>query len=197
VASTLGNQQIATRYATALFGLAQEQGQTDRVAQDLETLATIINESADFGRLLSNAALKRQDVTGALLAVAENAKLSDLAKKFLGTVAQNGRAAALPAIVAEAQAQIARARGEITAEVTSAQTLDKAQADAVAAALKKALGQTVKVKLLEDAALIGGLVVRVGSRLIDGSVRSKLERLARALKSQDASTGKTKMKEVA
>lgn len=196
MASTSGND-VARRYATALFELAKEQNALDRISADLQVLGDIIATSADFNRMTANTTLKRDDQTRALLAIAEGAKFSDITHKFLGLVAARRRLPALSAIVAAVQAEIARHKGEVTAEVTAAHALTPAQIDSIASGLKKALGMQVKVRVTEDTHILGGLVVRVGSQLIDSSVRTKLDRLARALKTQDQSTGKTKMKEVA
>jgi F-type H+-transporting ATPase subunit delta len=197
VASKLGNQDVARRYATALFELAKEQNEIDRIAADLRSLSDVIAASADFGVLMSNVTLKRGDQEKAVLAIADALKFSALGKNFLGVLAVKRRLADLPAIIDAVQAAIAHHKGETTAEVTAAYALDEAQVDGIAAALKKALGLNIKIKLTTDAAIMGGLVIRVGSQLIDSSVRTKLARLTRALKSQDQSSDENKMKEVA
>lgn len=197
MASTSGNSEIARRYATALFELAKEQGALDAAAQDLAVLGSMLANSKDLAMLTANATLQRRDQEKAVQAVADAAQFAPLTKNFLGLLAQKRRLADLPAIIAAVQAEISRHKGETTAEVTTAQPLAPAQADAIAAALKKGLGLNVKLRMIEDASLLGGLVVRVGSMLIDGSVRTKLDRLTRTLKSQDPSTDTKKMKEVA
>jgi F-type H+-transporting ATPase subunit delta len=197
VASTSGNQEIARRYATALFELAKEQNALDKIAADLQALGNIIAESKDFVAFIGNISYKRAEQGKAIAAIAEGAKLSPLTKNFLGLLAAKRRLGALPEIIAAVQAAIDAHKGETTAEVISAQALDKGQADSIATALKKALGLNVRLKLTQDPSIMGGLVVRVGSMLVDSSVRTKLERLTRALKSSDQSKDKTKMKEVA
>jgi len=197
MASVSGNQEIARRYATALFGLAEERQGIDALAADLQSLKTIIADSKDFNILMTNGSLKRADQSRAILAIADAAKFSDLTRKFLGALADARRLPALSGIIASTQDIIAKHKGEVTAEVTAAHALDKAHIDSISASLKKSLGMTVKINLTEDKSIIGGLIIRVGSKLIDSSVRTKLERLTRALKSQDSDTGKTKMKEVA
>ncbi len=197
MASQGGNQDIARRYALALFEMAKEQGKIDQVSQDLVALRSIVAQSAEFRALMVNPTIKRDQQAKALAGLAAHIKSSDLMGQFLGTLAAKRRLPALDLIIAAAEEQIAQHRGEVTAHVVSAQKLDKSQIDSIAANLKKALGMTVKVHATENADIIGGLVIRVGSQLIDSSVRTKLERLTRALKSQSTSTDKTKMKEVA
>lgn len=197
MAYTSGTQEIARRYGTALFELAREQGALDAVAADLAALARMIAESDDFSNLIANATIRRADQEKAVLALADAAKFAPVTRNALGLLAARRRLAALPAIIDAVQAEIARHKGETTAQVTTAQPLAPAQSDAIAAALKKALGLDVKINAVEDKGIMGGLVVRVGSMLIDSSVRTKLDRLARALKSQDTTSDQKKMKEVA
>ena len=192
-----GNLNVARRYATAYYGLAQEQGQIDAVSQDLQSLSRILAESSDFLRFISNATLQRADQARALAAIGSKAAFCALTQKFLGSLAMKRRLNVLPQIIAAMQDEIARHRGEVTAEVTAAFALSPAQVSGIAAALKKNLGLTVKVIVKEDAAIMGGLVITIGSRRIDSSVKSKLERLHRALKSANTINNKTKMREVA
>ncbi len=197
MAGQTGNQDIARRYALAFFELAKEQGQMDPISLDLQSLKGMVAESKDFRTFMSNATLRRDDQMRALVALGEKAKWHSLTQKFLGTLAAKRRLAILPEIIAAVQAEIARQKGEVTAEVTAAYALDPAQVSSVAAALKKVLGLTVKIELKQDADIMGGLVIRIGSQLIDSSVRAKLERLHRALKNSNTSIDKKKMREVA
>lgn len=197
VASQSGHQDVARRYALALFEMAKEQGKIDQVSHDLVALRGILAQSADFRSLIMNPTIQRDQQVKALAGIAAHAKLSDLTGKFLGTLAAKRRLGALESIVTAAEDQIAHHRGEVTAYVISAQKLEASQIDSIAANLKKTLGMTIKIHATENADIVGGLVIRVGSQLIDSSVRTKLERLTRALKSQSTSTDKTKMKEVA
>lgn len=197
MAGQTGNQDIARRYALAFFALAKEQSQVDPVSQDLQSLKGMLAESSDFRKFISNATLQRKDQARALAALGEKAKFSALMQKFLGTLAMKRRLDVLPEIVAAIQNEIARHKGEMTAEITAAYPLDAAQVNGIAASLKKILGMTVKVELKEDADIMGGLIIKLGSQRIDSSVRSKLERLHRALKSLNTPTDKTKMREVA
>lgn len=197
MAGKTGNQAIARRYATAFFELASEQSQIDVIAGDLTTIEGLLASGGDMDRFIHNTTLRRADQVKALSALAAQFKLSKLSEKLLGVVAQNRRLPDLGAIVASAQELIAEHRGEVTAEVTAAQALDQSQIEAIASNLKKVLGKNVQVNLHVDAAIMGGLIVKVGSRLIDSSVKTKLERLHRALKSNNESSDKAKMKEVA
>lgn len=197
MAGKTGNQAIARRYATAFFELASEQSQIDVIAGDLTTIEALLASGGDMDRFIHNTTLRRADQVKALSALAAQFKLSKLSEKLLGVVAQNRRLPDLGAIVASAQELIAEHRGEVTAEVTAAQALDQSQIEAIASNLKKVLGKNVQVNLHVDAAIMGGLIVKVGSRLIDSSVKTKLERLHRALKSNNESSDKAKMKEVA
>jgi F-type H+-transporting ATPase subunit delta len=182
LASHAGNQDIARRYAAAFFALAQEQSQVDRIEKDLDTVRALLASGGDFTAFIRNTTLRRADQAKALVAIAQHLKVSSLSEKLLGTLAEKRRLAALPEIVAAVQALISAHKGEITAEVTAAQALDQEQIGEIAANLKKALGKDVKVGLSIDPSIMGGLIIKVGSKLIDNSVRTKLERLHRALK---------------
>ena len=197
MAGQTGHQDIARRYAHAFFELAKEQGQVDAVSADLQALVKALAGSSDFRKFIDNAALRRNDQVKALSAVGEKAKFKPLTLQFLGTVAAKGRLNILSEIIAETQAEIARHKGEVTAHVTAAYELDLAQVASIAVSLKKILGLTVKVEMKEDASIMGGLIIHVGSQRIDSSVKAKLERLHRSLKSSNTSKNKTKMREVA
>lgn len=191
------NQDVARRYALAFFALAREQNGIDQVSADLSGLARMLSDSSDLRKFIGNAVLSRTVQIKVLAELGEKAKFHALTRKFLGTLAMKRRLGALPEIIMAAQNEISRHKGETTAEVISAQVLDGAQTAAIAAALKKVLGMTVRIELKHDEAIMGGLIINVGSKMIDSSVRSKLERLHRALKSSNASNGKAKMREVA
>lgn len=173
---------LAARYAAALFELAEEKKQLDQVAADLASLKAVIAGSGDLARLIRSPVLSRAEQSRALAAVLEKAGMSELVRRFVGLVAQNRRLFVLPDMIDAYLSQLAERRGEVTAEVVSARPLSDAQRDAVAAALRKAIGGKVAVAARVDPALIGGLVVKVGSRLIDSSLRTKLQRLQHAMK---------------
>lgn len=173
---------IAGRYAAAIYDLADEQKALDEIAKDLSELSAMIAASADLRRLVRSPLLGREEQTAAMNAVLESAGVSELTRRFVGVVARNRRLFALKAIVAAYLRMLAARRGEVTAEVTSAVKLSQKQADSVAEALRKAVGAKVSVDLHVDPALIGGLVVKVGSRMVDSSLRTKLQRLQLAMK---------------
>lgn len=196
MAGPSGYQDIARRYAAAFFALAKEQSQLDAVANDMAMLGAGLSTGALNG-FLNNSTLKRDKQSEALLAAAKALKVSDLTAKLLGLLASKRRLPVLSSVIAEVQALIAAEKGEVTAEVTAAQALDQSQIDQIAANLKKSLGQDVRVVLHIDASIMGGLIIKVGSKLIDSSIRTKLDRLHRALKKSTTASDKAQMKEVA
>lgn len=173
---------LAGRYAAALYDLAGEQGVVTAVETDLDTLAAAVRESADLAALIKNPEVSREAAAKAVDAVAEYLKLSGLTRNFLGVLAANRRLAALPDVVRAFTAIAAAARGEVTAEVTTAHPLDEAQLAQLAEKLKVREGRSVTVKAHVDPAILGGLVVKIGSRMIDGSIRTRLNSLAQAMK---------------
>jgi len=197
VASRSGNQNTAKRYATAFFELAKEQSQIDAIGADLEKLAVLAEADSDIKSFMHNPTLRREDQAAALQAVAEHLKLSKLTAQFLGTLAMKRRLDTLALVVKNVAAQIAAHKGETTAYVTAAQALDQKQIGDIAANLKQVLNMEVRVVLTVDPGIMGGLIVRVGSKLIDSSVRTKLDRLHRALKNNNSPSDQKKMKEVA
>lgn len=173
---------VAGRYATALYDLADEAKSLDDVAGDLSALQKLIAESRDFARLVSSPLVRRDAQAAATNAVMAKAGVNDLTRRFVGVVTGNGRLNALPAIITAFLAELARRRGEVAAEITSARPLDDDQKATIAEALRASAGGKVAVEVKVDPSLIGGLVVRVGSRMVDSSVRSKLQRLQMAMK---------------
>ena len=129
---------LASRYATALYDLADEQGALDTVAGDLKSLRKMIHESDDFARFIKSPVLTRTEQAGAIKAVAEKAQLSALTQKFLGLAAANRRLFALPGIISGFLSTLATRRGEVAAEVTSAAPLSDAQLSAISAAANPA-----------------------------------------------------------
>jgi len=175
-------QGLAGRYALALYELADGQKVLDDVAGDLTALRQLMAESPEFVRLIRSPVLSRDEQTKGAQAILSSFGAHDLTKKFVGVLAQNRRLFALGDMITAYLAELARRRGEVVAEVTSAAPLDQEQVDAVTEALRKVVGQKVSVSLSVDAELIGGLIVRVGSRMIDSSLRTKLQRLQLAMK---------------
>ena len=170
------------RYAKALFDLADENGVIPAVEADLKSLKTMLAESKDLTRLMSSPAFSSEDRAKGLTAVAERAKLSPLTRTFLGLLAANGRSAVLQSAIAGFLALSAKRRGVVAAEVTTAVSLTPAQQKGVAAALRTALGKDPELSTRVDPAILGGMKVRVGSRLFDASLKSRLDSLKFALK---------------
>lgn len=197
MASRSGNQNTAKRYATAFFELAKEKSQIDTIAADLEKLAVLADADGDIQSFMHNPTLRREDQAAALQAIADHLKVSKLTAQFLGTLAVKRRLAILPEALKAVSALIAAEKGEVTAHVTAAQALDQKQIGDIAANLKQVLGVEVRVTLTVDPEIMGGLIIRVGSKLIDSSVRTKLDRLHRALKNNNSQSDQKKMKEVA
>ncbi len=173
---------IAERYAAALFELAEEKGELDKVAGDLRDLRKMLAESNDLRRMIANPVIARKQRLQAVQELAKKAGFSTLTANFLGVLINNGRLFSADAAIGAFLAMLAAKRGELTAQVSSATPLAQSQIDAVSAALKKALGRTVALESTVDPSLIGGLIVKVGSRMIDGSLKTKLQRLSLSMK---------------
>jgi F-type H+-transporting ATPase subunit delta len=173
---------MAGRYASALFELALEADALDSVAVDLDGFAAMMDESEDLSRLVRSPAFSREDQMRAIDAVLNEAGASGLVRKFIGLVTQNRRLFAIGDMIRGYRALLARHRGEVTAEVASAEPLGAAQTKALAAALRERLGRDARLEARVDPGLLGGLVVRVGSKMIDTSLRTKLNNLRIAMK---------------
>jgi F-type H+-transporting ATPase subunit delta len=173
---------VAGRYATALYELAHDARQLDEVAADLTKLSKLVAENADLRRLISSPLLPRAEQAKAMDAVIAKVGVSDLTRRFIGTVARNRRLFALNTIIHAFHAMLAERRGELTAEVTAAKPLSPAQIEAVSNALRGSAGTKIQVDVKVDPKLLGGLKVKVGSRLIDASLATKLQRLQLAMK---------------
>lgn len=182
MASKAGDTGVAARYALALFELADEQRKLDQVADDLRSLDSMIADSDDLQRLIRNPVVSRAESGGAMAALLESAGADQLTRNFIGLVAANRRLFALPAMIRGYLAELAERRGEITAEVTSAQQLSPAQTESLEAALRSAVGGKVALSVDVDPALIGGLIVKVGSRMVDSSLKTQLQKMKLAMK---------------
>ena len=170
------------RYASALFDLASEAGSVTAVESDLGTLAAALAESGDLASFIRNPEVGRADFAKAMAALGKHLKLSKLTQNFLGVLAQNRRLSALPDMIRAFRTIAAAQRGEVTARVTSAHKLSDEQLKSLEAKLKVREGRTVKLTADVDPELLGGLVVTIGSKRIDGSIRSRLNSLAQAMK---------------
>lgn len=173
---------LAGRYAVALFDLASESNAIDAVAKSLGDLRAGLAESADLSALIASPVVSRGDAANAVGAVAKAMKLDSLTTNFLGVLAENRRLADLPKMIDAFDAIIAAHRGEVTAKVTSAHPLTAEQLKELTANLKTRVGRDVAVVTTVDPAILGGLVVQLGSQLIDGSIRTRLNSFAQAMK---------------
>ena len=173
---------LAARYAAALFDLADTQKVIDRVAGDLSELKAMIGGSDALRSLIRSPIRSRDEQGRAMAALLQQAGTSDLVRKFVGLVARNRRLFVLPQMIDEFLAELARRRGEMRAEVTAAKPLSEQQQASLAEAIRRSVGGKVTVDVKVDPALIGGLVVKVGSRMVDSSLKTKLQRLQLAMK---------------
>ena len=173
---------IAARYATALFDLSKEEKGLKALEGDVDALDAALTGSADLRSLISSPLVSREDQGNAIAAIAAKMGLSGIVSNTLALMAQKRRLFVLPQLIADVRARIATEKGEMTAEVTSATKLSAAQAKALAATLKASVGKDVKLKTAVDESLIGGLIVKLGSTMIDTSIKSKLAALQNAMK---------------
>lgn len=178
--SNLSN--VGARYAQALFDLANDQKAVAVVEADLKSLKVALIESRDLRILLASPTFSAEDKAKGLAGIAARAKFTATTQKFLGLLAANGRAAALSEVITAFAKLSADARGAVSAEVTTALPLSAAQAKGVQVALRQALGKDPEITTRVDPAILGGIKVKVGSRLFDASLRSKLDSLKFALK---------------
>ena len=174
---------LAGRYAAALYALAEESGKIDAVVKDMNGVAELVSANQDMRMLVESPAITWAEQTKAVTAVLEKGGADALTVKFVGTVASNGRLHALSRIISAFLAEHARRRGEVSAEVISAVEMDDARRARVEQAVSKLAGsEKLSLSMRVDPSLIGGLVVRIGSRMIDTSIRTKLNRLETAMK---------------
>jgi F-type H+-transporting ATPase subunit delta len=170
------------RYAMALFDLADETGALDAVRADLMSLKSAWGESADLRRLATSPVIAADDQFRGLSAIADKAKFHATTKKFLGLLAQNGRARDLPAVIVGFDALYAKKAGVVAAEVVSAAPLSAAQMKSIQSTLRASLGKDPEMSARVDPSILGGVKVKVGSKLFDGSLKTKLDQMKYALK---------------
>jgi F-type H+-transporting ATPase subunit delta len=173
---------LAGRYASALFDLARDERQIDSVSQSLERLRSALAESRDLQALVSSPLVSRSDAAKALAASAPGLGLDPVTTNFVGVLARNGRLRQLSDVIRIFMTLAAEHRGETTAEVTSARPLDDGQIAALKAQLGARVGRAIRIDLRVDPQILGGVVVRLGSQMIDASIRTKLNTLATAMK---------------
>ena len=178
-----GATGLAGRYAGALYALAVESKNIDVIHADLTAFFELVAEHQDLKKLLDSPILSRQEQQSAITAILKKAGADALTVKFVGTLAANGRLSALPRVIGAFLKEHARRRGEISAEVISAVPLDKSRKASVEKTVARLAGSNkLSVSMRIDPSLIGGLVVRIGSRMIDTSIKTKLSRLETAMK---------------
>ncbi len=173
---------LSGRYAVALFELARDGKTLDTVGESLAALKAAISESADFKGLIYSPVLSRDAAAKAIAAVAASMGLDPLTSNFVGVLAQNRRLSQLPAVIRTFQTLLSNHKGETLAEVISAHPLSKTQITALQKSLRARVGRDVSLDAKVDPAILGGLVVKIGSQMIDSSIRTRLNTLAQAMK---------------
>ena len=181
-AETIIDSGMAGRYATALFELALEANSIDAVLADLQKFETLLVESADLTRLVRSPVFAADLQLKAVTAVIERAGFSSLAARFLKVLTQNRRLFAVRAVIRAYGALVARHKGEVTAQVTVAEPLTKAHQNEIRNTLNAVTGKDVRIDVKVDPTIIGGLIVKLGSRMVDSSLRTKLNGLRLAMK---------------
>ncbi|MBI1210174.1 MAG: F0F1 ATP synthase subunit delta [Alphaproteobacteria bacterium] len=176
------SSSLAGRYATALVDLASEGKSLDTVAGELKQIKDLLSGSADLNRLVRSPVFSREEQGEAMAAILGRLNVSQLTKNFIGLVAQKRRLSVLRDIITAFEKIVAAQRGELSATVTSAQSLKAEQLTALSGTLKDTFKRDVRLSTEVDPSLIGGLVVKVGSRQIDTSLKTKLARLTHAMK---------------
>ena len=181
-ADNKGSENLAERYAAALLELADGQSNLDAVASDLENIKDLLDGSDDLRRMIASPVINSEDQGKAMAAILKKAKIGGLTAQIVSVVAINARLTVLPTMIKVFQDELARRRGEMTANVTAAKALTKKQEEALMATLKKSYGSDVNLEMQVDPSILGGLIVRVGSRMVDSSLRTKLQKLKFAMK---------------
>jgi len=173
---------LAGRYASALFGLARDERQIDAVSRSLGLLAQALVDSRDFAELVSSPLVSRQDAGKAFDAIGRELSLDPITTNFIGVLARNGRKNQLQNVIRAFRRFAADHRGETTAEVVTAHALKDDQLAALKQQLRTRAGRDVAVETSIDPEILGGIVIKMGSQMIDASIRTKLNRLAEAMK---------------
>ena len=173
---------LAGRYATALFGLASDEQQVDAVGRSLDSIEQAKTESADFRALVTSPLVSRADAGKTIRALVPALGLDSITGRFLGVLADNGRFSELRSVIRIFRELASDARGETKAEVTSAHPLGDDQIAALKTKLKARVGREITLDARVDPSILGGIVVRLGSQMIDASIATKLNTLATAMK---------------
>lgn len=173
---------IAERYATAMFEISKETKAVAKLEANINDLISALDQSADLQDLISSPVLSRNDQKNAILAIADRMKFIPVMRNGLGVMAKKRRLFIVPPLLDRLRSLIAEDKGEVTVEVTSPKALTDAQADNLVKTLKASVGKDVNIKATVDESLIGGLVVKVGSKMIDTSIAARLNSLQNAMK---------------
>ena len=173
---------VSGRYATALFELARDQNVVDAVKADLDSFEGLLNDSADLKRLVRSPVFAADAQSRALSAVLDKAGIKGISANFLKVLTANRRLFAVADVIRAYRALVARFKGEASADVTVAEPLSDKNLDALKVALKSVTGKDVALNVKVDPSIIGGLVVKLGSRMVDGSLRTKLNSIKQAMK---------------
>jgi len=173
---------IAARYATAIFELSTEADALSALEADVDALDAALKDSADFRDVISSPVYSREQQVAAMAALGPKLGLSETTTNALRLMGEKRRLFVLPQMTTLLRGMIADAKGEMTADITAAAALTKAQTESLSKVLADAVGKTIKLNMTVDETLIGGLVVKVGSKMIDTSIRSKLAQLQNAMK---------------
>lgn len=173
---------LAGRYASALFSLAVEKNTLDKVEASLATLGAALRESDDFSELTKSQVVSREDSAKAVVALGKSMKIDPVTQNFLGVLAENGRLDQLGPAISAFKTMLATHRNEITADVTSAFPLTAEQKKAISAQLESSAGRDVKIETHVDPEILGGLIVKMGSKMIDSSIKTRLNTLSQAMK---------------
>ena len=173
---------IAERYATAIFELSHEGKMLPKLEAGVDDLAAALEGSADLREVIASPVVSRAEQGAAIAAIAKKMKLPVPLAQGMALMAEKRRLFVLPQLIAQLRVLIADEKGEVNADVTSAKALTKAQSEKLAKTLKASIGKDVKINATVDESLIGGLIVKVGSKMIDTSIRSKLSSLQSSMK---------------
>ena len=173
---------VASRYATALFELSLDNGELETTNADLSKVRLLIEESEELKSFIKSPVFTRKDQSKVINQIATKIGLSKNVTNFLKLVASKNRLFALDGMISAWETMFAAYSGEVSAEIISASDLSKEQRDALATCLEESIGSTVKIEESVDPALLGGLIVKVGSKMIDSSLKTKLQRLQLVMK---------------
>lgn len=183
------NLEIAKRYVSAFFELAKEGGHIDAVEKDMDSISKIISESDDFNEMIESKLFRRREKADAVFSIGKKAKFSDITKNFLGLLALKQRLNILPEAIEVFKAKLLEHREEVEVFVTVADDLSEEQVQKLEKTLIKSLKcKSVRLQIYKDKEIIGGLLIKVGSTLIDNSVKSKINRLQNSLISNSHDT---------